>query len=242
MDKPTNHVCIGIQARSTSTRFPGKVFELIGGKEMLRHVRDAAENCAFNLNRRSHSTGIRVTYAILCPEGDPIRDRYEGSSLVILGSETDVLSRYVDYAKRLNADYVVRITGDCPMLPGHLIAKHITTAVANSYDYCSNVDAFVRTSIDGHDVEVFSRRALAWADENAKTDSLREHVTQVMRTPEFRESFRSGSVQGFVDLSHVKFSVDTPDDLERVRVEYSRVQEKLKRAFSFFGKSNAHRY
>jgi spore coat polysaccharide biosynthesis protein SpsF (cytidylyltransferase family) len=233
-------VCIGIQARSTSARFPGKVFEIIAGKEMLRHVVDAADKCAFYLNRNSHRSGIEVSHVVLCPKGDPIKQRYETRAMVMEGPEDDVLTRYYTMANRLDADYVVRITGDCPLVPPYLITKHIKVTIANEYDYCSNVDEGARTAIDGYDVEVMSRRALEWANENAKEPSQREHVTTIMRTKAFESQFKCGAVVNFLNHAHVKLSVDTVDDLEAVRVELERVSKRVEAARSKFGKSHVH--
>jgi spore coat polysaccharide biosynthesis protein SpsF (cytidylyltransferase family) len=233
-------VCIGIQARSTSSRFPNKVFEVIAGKEMLRHVVDAVDKCAFYLNRNSHRSGVEVSHVILCPKGDPIKAKYETRTAVMEGPEDDVLTRYYIMANRMDADYIVRITGDCPLVPPYLISKHIKVAIANEYDYCSNVDEGYRTAIDGYDVEVVSRRALEWANENAKEPRDREHVTTILRTQKFTESFKCGLVVNFLNQSHVKLSVDTLDDLEAVRVESDRVNKNIEKARAKFGRNHVH--
>lgn len=233
-------VCVGIQARSTSARFPGKVFEQIAGKEMLRHVVDAVDKCAFYLNRNSHRSGVEVSHVILCPRGDPIKQKYETRTMVLEGPEDDVLTRYYVMANRLSADYIVRITADCPLIPPYLITKHIKVAIANEYDYCSNVDEAYRTAIDGYDVEVMSRRALEWAHENAKEPGDREHVTKIMRTKAFKDSFKCGIVVNFLNQAHIKLSVDTVDDLEAVRVENERVAKNLERARAEFGRNHVH--
>lgn len=236
-------VCIGIQARSTSHRFPGKVFELIDGKEMLRHVVDAADKSAFYMNRTTHKTGISVSYTVLCPKGDPVKAKYETRVAVIEGPEQDVLTRYLMLAKRMSADYAVRITGDCPLVPPFLITKHIKIAIQNQYDYCSNVHPDYRTAIDGYDVEVISRRALDWAHLNASEPADREHVTTILRTAKFSEApekFKSGHVTGYLNQSHIKLSVDTEDDLEAVRVEHERLRNRVEPARGKYGKSHVH--
>jgi spore coat polysaccharide biosynthesis protein SpsF len=237
------HVCIGIQARSTSARFPRKVFELIGGKPMLRHVIDTCDKSAFYTNRHTLYSKIRVSIAILCPYKDEIVRNFGTRGLPIIeGPEQDVLSRYALMAKSLEADYIVRVTADCPLLPHYLITKHIKLAVVNEYDYCSNVDEKVRTAIDGHDVEVISRRALEWADRHAQDPSLREHVTQILRSNQVPQDFKRGAVIGFLNQSHIKLSVDTPEDLERVRIEYERAKNPAETAEALFGKHHVHKF
>lgn len=233
-------VVIAIQARSGSSRFPRKAFELIDGKPVLRHVIDAADRCAFYMNRHTFRSKIQVSYAVLCPYKDEIKHTFNSRAMVIEGPEDDVLLRYRIAMERLKADYVVRITGDCPLIPPYLITKHIKVAVANGYDYCSNVDENCRTAIDGHDVEVMSRRALEWADENAKDPAQREHVTLALRQGGLPEDFKIGHVLGHLDQSHIKLSIDTPDDLERVRVEYERAKRMHANAEQMNGRNNAH--
>lgn len=236
------HVCIGIQARSTSTRFPGKINELICGDAMLKHVVGLVDKSAFYLNRHSHKTGLRVSHAVLVPTGDPIKRDYATRTMVIEGEEHDVLSRYVKMADVLGATHIVRITADCPLLPDALVTAHIKKAIANDYDYLSNVDPKFRTFPDGYDVEVISRRALDWANEHAKEPEDREHVTTICRTGRFEEQFRVGHVVARADQSHVKWSVDSMDDLERVRVEMDRMKKKKAAAQDYFGRENVHTY
>lgn len=241
MAKEIQNVCIGIQARSTSSRFPRKVFELIGDKPMLSHVIEACDKSSYYLNRYSASSGIRASYAVLIPKGDPIRAAFGGKSAIIEGEEDDVLSRYVFMAERLDAQYIVRVTSDCPLIPPYLITKLIKIAVSNQYDYCSNVDPKYRTALDGHDVEVISRRALDWTNENAAPGYEREHVSPIMRTRRFQDQFTTGFVVGHLNHSHLKLSVDTPDDLERVRVEYERLKDVIAAAEGLVGRSHVHR-
>lgn len=233
-------VSIGIQARSTSERFPRKVFELIGGKPMLLHVIGAADRCAFYMNRKSIEKQIEVNFFVLCPHGDEIAQAFNSKARVIEGDEFDVLSRYVSMMNLADADYVVRITGDCPLIPAELITKHIQIATINRYDYLSNVDPEYRTSIDGHDVEVVSRAAMDWLNQNAKEPFHREHVTTLLRTDKAPSYFKVGAVQNSLDQSNRMLSVNTMDDLERVRAEFEMRDSKRKRAIAKYGKENVH--
>ncbi len=233
-------VDIGIQARSTSQRFPGKCFELIGKEMLLQHVINRAKGSAGYINANTHRSGILVRVSLLIPQGDEIGKVFRDKAFIIEGEENDVLGRYTKMAERMKSDFVVRITGDCPLIPSSLITKHIQTAVKNGYDYFSNVDESCRTAPDGHDVEVFSKRALDWLGFTSRgTD--REHVTTLFRreTPEWA---KVGHIINDMDLSHLKISVDTMEDLERVRQVWSEPETKLKVALEKAGKSNAHRY
>lgn len=236
-----NKVVIGIQARSTSKRFPNKVFERIGGKEMLRHVLDAANNSIYYINKNSHITSLNASVAVVCPVGDPIKKRYKPFVAVVEGPEDDVLTRYMKLLQTYNADFIVRITADCPLIPKFLISKMIKTAVINRYDYFSNVDERFRSTLDGYDIEVISSAALKWADKNATDPRDREHVTTIIRTDKFTSSgFTQGFVTNYLNQSQVKLSVDTPEDLERVRAEYDRIYRSTEKAREYFGRMNVH--
>lgn len=233
-------VVIGIQARSTSKRFPGKVFEMIGDKSVLQHVIHAALGASLYLNHTMKKNGVYTMFALAIPEGDRIGSAYPNTCMVE-GPESDVLSRYALLAEKFDADYMVRITGDCPLLPSPLITKHVKVALKNEYDYVSNVHEAIRTSLDGVDVEVFSRRFLDWADETATMPSDREHVTTLMRR-EPPEWAKFGHVVSYLSMANVKLSVDTPEDLERVRAAYAEIQRALKTAEKMHGKISIHRY
>jgi spore coat polysaccharide biosynthesis protein SpsF len=233
-------VVIGIQARSTSKRFPGKVFEMIGDKSVLQHVLHAALGSSLYLNNTMRRSGVYTMFALAIPQGDRIAKAFPNACMVE-GPENDVLKRYVMLAQKFSADYIVRITGDCPLLPSPLITKHIKVALKNAYDYVSNVHEEFRTSLDGFDVEVFSRKMLDWADQTASIPSDREHVTTFMRRhpPEWA---KIGHVINYISMANVKLSVDTPEDLERVRVAYNEIKRALKTAEELHGKAALHRF
>lgn len=236
-------VCIGIQARSTSTRFPRKAFESIGGIPLLSHVIEACRSSAVHLNRYAYKSGMSIQVALLIPHGDEIGPAFRHHKVLIIdGDDADVLSRYKKMEQRMDADYIVRVTGDCPLIPPFLISKAITTATKNQLDYCSNVDENLRTAIDGFDVEVLSKRALVWLNENAKEPKDREHVTTFIRSGQAPKDFKFGHLIGPVDLSNMKLSVDTLEDLERVRAQYDRITQARAKAESLHGQGSLHRY
>lgn len=230
---------IGIQARSTSTRLPNKISEFIGRKTMLAHVIDSCNKAARYLNNWN-SKNILVEVAVLIPENDPIKSRVSSDVSIIEGPENDVLSRYVTAGRQSDADYICRVTADCPLIPHYVISKMLTLAVMNAYDYVSNVDERCRTAPDGVDCEVFSKIALEYLDKNA-FGTHREHVTTLIRerNPEF---LSQGCVVNFFDLSKTKLSVDTDEDLARVRKEDEQVTKAYEKAVKLFGRQCVHRF
>ncbi len=229
-------VIIGIQARSGSTRLPRKAFELISGKTMLDRVIEACKKAAVYSGARE-SLSIRV--AVLTPVDDPIVDVFRGRCDILQGPEQDVLTRYRMALDRYDADFVVRITGDCPMIPPYMISRLVSLAVANGYDYISNVDPRFRTSLDGVDCEVVSARLVKSLHELAVSAEDREHVTTMARR-EPPDWANVGAVVSHFDHSHIKLSVDTPDDLERVREAFSAADAKYRGAINTYGQTKVH--
>ncbi len=245
MDRATK-VSIGIQARSTSERFPNKISQYIGQKMVIEHVIDSCRSCADYINRYAFSNHVSCGVYVLIPKNDPIKDILRiDHDLIIEGDEKDVLSRYMQMAKETDADFVVRVTADCPLIPSFLIYKCINVAIKAGFDYFSNVgDApeTLRTAIDGHDVEVMNRKALDYAFNNSFEQSHREHVTSVLRDDGLPPFIRRGILIGHNDLSQIKLSLDTETDLKKIRDEYESVESKVASAKMKYGKSSVHRY
>lgn len=232
-NEPVPTLAIGIQARSSSSRFPRKVWEMIGSKMMIEHVIDACTSSSEYISRFGLKNRIDSKVYLLVPDGDDLIDfhyrplHYSLKKLLgepITGPEKDVLRRYINLKEKTNCDYFVRVTGDCPLIPPEMITKAIYSAVLNKLDYCSNVHEKLRTHPDGYDVEVISKKALEWADKNAISESDREHVTTILRSDLVPDTFKFGHVVGGLFYGK-KISVDTKEDLEVVREIYKKRQE-----------------
>lgn len=214
-------VLIGIQARSTSKRFPGKVFEKLGNKMLLQHVIDNCLNPARHMNNVRDKSGISAEVALLIPKGDEIKARFKDCN-IYEGSEDDVLERYYNAAMASGSDYVVRVTGDCPLIPPPIITKCINSCVRNKLDYVSNV--IVKVYPDGFDCETFTFDALEKAHLTTKDKYDREHVTPWIH----RQNFKFGHLIPFslADLNQ-KFSVDTEEDLLRVKESWHKIDDAV---------------
>jgi spore coat polysaccharide biosynthesis protein SpsF len=219
-------VSIIIQARSTSTRFPGKIFAKIGPKQVLQHVLDACYNSSAYINKYTNKHGIVCGVAIAVPENDPLIPHYR-THKIFQGPEDDVLGRYVQAADKMRSDYIVRITSDCPFVPPYIISKAINIAVSDHVDFLTNADPIHRTTPDGHDVQVMSARMLKWLDENSKTPAQREHVTTLLLEREPPADFVQAQIVGFADYSAIKLSVDTPEDLKRITEMYEKIYQSV---------------
>ncbi len=189
-------VCVVIQARLGSTRFPNKILADLDGKPLIQHVVERARQ-------------IRgVDDVIVAVSDTPTKDAIEALGLAVrvvrpAVPPDDVLGRYAAVACQFPShDVFVRVTGDCPLLDSEIASDTLAEFFAGGHTYWSNLkDGYV----DGTDVEVFTRDRLLEADREAKTSDEREHVTLWMRGGEI------------VTPDPVKLSVDTEEDLARVR-------------------------
>lgn len=190
-----------VQARMGSSRLPGKVLEKIAGKSVI-------ELLLKRLNRSSKLDQILVATSTN-EENDPLCKEIEqlGHSH-FRGSEHDVLGRFYNAAKYTNADVVVRITGDCPVVDANVVDQVIATYLKSDVDYASNVSP--PTFPDGLDVEVFSYEALEKAHFNATESFDREHVTPFIRNG----NFRTANFEGSQDLSAIRMTLDEAADLK----------------------------
>jgi spore coat polysaccharide biosynthesis protein SpsF len=195
-----------VQARMTSTRLPGKVLLPLAGEPMLTRLVE-------RLRRVQRADGIVVATTTNATD-DPIAVLCEQLCVPChRGSEHDVLSRYADAARLHGADVVVRITSDCPLIDPALIDRVIATHEDGDSDYVSNM--LPATWPYGMAVEVFSAAALAQAHAEATQPAEREHVTPFIYW--HPERYRLRNVDSPVDLSHHRWTVDTPEDYELVR-------------------------
>jgi glutamate-1-semialdehyde aminotransferase/spore coat polysaccharide biosynthesis protein SpsF (cytidylyltransferase family) len=202
-----------IQARLGSTRLPRKVLADICGKPMLAHVVERV---------RLARTAQQVVVATTTATHDNELAQFCAANKIecFRGDENDVLDRFFQAAKKYNADIVVRITADCPLIDPQVIDRITEIFARENVDYASN--AIEPTYPDGLDTEVFSFAALERAWREAKKTSEREHVTPYLRNS---GKFRVRNVTNELGTSFAneRWTVDEPVDLEFVRAIYKNM-------------------
>lgn len=191
-----------VQARMSSTRFPKKVMQPICGKPMIGLL----------LERLSKSN--KIEQIILATTDDNSCDSlaYYVNKLgyeVYRGNEDDVLDRYYQAAKKVQADLVVRVTGDCPLIDPEQVDEVILKFLESDVDYVAN--NVPPTYPDGLDTEVFTFKALEIAWNQAKEPQQREHVTPFIRES---DQFSLINITHSTDLSNERWTVDEPEDFE----------------------------
>jgi len=190
-----------VQARMGSTRLPGKVLKSIVNKPMI-------ELLLTRLSKSSELDDIIVA-ASEETENDKLQSVVESLGYKCTrGSEKNVLNRFYQSAKEVDADVIVRITGDCPLVDSNLVDECIQGYKSNKVDYFSNVDP--ASYPDGLDIEVMSFESIKRANNETDSDFDREHVTPYIRNS---DSFSKSSMSYTEDLSSQRWSVDEPEDL-----------------------------
>ncbi len=191
-----------VQARMGSTRLPNKVMKPIGGIPMI-------EVLLARLARAREIDEVMVATSVdACNQ--PLFDHVVALGFKCYrGSENDVLDRYVQAARLANADVVVRITGDCPLVDPALVDEAIRLFKTSQADYFSNVSP--PTFPDGLDIEVFTAQALEKAARETALPFDREHVTPYLRT---NSQYRQAGLQHDDDLSGLRWTVDESADYE----------------------------
>ena len=190
------------QARYSSSRLPGKVLLKLGDTTVLD----------LHLQRIRHSKKIDelIVATTMEKESDEIiKIAKSNNCLVYQGNLDDVLDRFYQAVKNTNADYIVRLTSDCPIIDPAYIDDLITVFLEKNVDYACN--CLKPTLPDGMDAEIFTIAALEYAWLNAQKKSEREHVTPYIRDC---GKFKIYSLEYENDLSKYRLTLDTKEDYE----------------------------
>lgn len=195
-----------VQARMTSTRLPGKVLKEVLGRPLLEYQIERL--------RRIKSADEIVIATTVNDTDQPIVDLCNRLAVhYYRGSEEDVLSRYYEAAVKYRADIVVRVTSDCPLIDPEVCDNAIGWFLQHwqEYDYLQLVQC-----PRGLDTEVFSYKVLKECFNQANERPDREHVTTFIyrRHP---ERYRIKYLNFPQELSHYRWTVDTPEDFELVK-------------------------
>jgi spore coat polysaccharide biosynthesis protein SpsF len=226
-----------IQARYGSTRLPGKILMEINHKPILYYVINQVQN-----SKKIDNLVIATPKKTQDDQIAKLVDSYGVE--VFRGSENDVLDRYYQCAKNYNADIIVRVTSDCPLIDPNLIDRCIMEFEKNEYDYISNTNKLEDDSWIYHlngfplgfGVEVFSFDALEKAWKNAKKPSEREHVTQYI--PNNPKMFKIGVIENSDDFSDIHLSIDHKLDFNLIKIVIEHFPDheifNLEKIISFF--------
>ena len=196
------NVLVIVQARMSSSRFPGKVLSLLNGVHLIE----------FQLQRIKKSRLVTDVVVAISEDAtdDPLAVFLSNQKQeFVRGSLNNVLARYLKAIELYNPDIVVRLTGDCPLVMPEMIDELIDALRTSKADYASNTMS--GSFPDGLDVEVFYPKTLSRVNALPLTAAEREHVTLGIYTRP--ETFRVLSIDSPLNLNELRLTVDYPDDL-----------------------------
>ena len=208
-------ITVIIEARTGSSRLPNKVVAEIEGKPMIFYVIDRIKQI---------KSVEQIILATTQEENDKILTEIAKQNSIgsFVGDSIDVLDRGYQCALQNNADPIIRITGDCPLIDLDIVEEMLEFYLKNNYDYVSN--RINPKYPDGLDVEIYSFNTLQMAAQNAKWSSERELVTTyITKNP---KNFKIFSYENQEDLSEYRWTVDEQKDLEFIRKIYSIMKPK----------------
>ena len=205
MEFKKNKVLAIIQARYSSSRFPGKVLKIINKKTLL-------EILIKRLSKSKYISKIIVACSLNDKDSKIIDICKKLKIDYFAGSENNVLDRFYKSAKKSKIENIVRITGDCPLIDSEIVDIVIKNFFLNKVDYASNTNP--PTFPDGLDVEIFKFNALENAYLNVKNDHEREHVTPyIIKNKEFQKV----NLKNSQDISWLRLTLDEERDFQVIK-------------------------
>ncbi|MBU2511634.1 glycosyltransferase family protein [bacterium] len=206
-----------IQARMGSSRLPGKILLPLAGKPAISHV--------FERVKKIKNVDQVVLLTSTSSKENPLielcrKQNYE----VFRGSENDVLDRYYQAAVFYEADIIVRITGDCPLIDPIESSKVVQKLQATAADYCSNTNPPFLP--DGLDTEAFTFDALKRAWHSAVLQQEREHVTLLMYSNP--KVFSVQSITNISNQSGFRLTLDEKQDYTVLKIVFDHLKAERK--------------
>jgi spore coat polysaccharide biosynthesis protein SpsF len=202
-----------IQARIGSTRLPCKMMLSLHGRPVIEWV-------VHRVSSAKRLDGVVV--AIPDTHNDDILYHFLKNSLnigIFRGSEHDVLKRFLNAARYVQADYVVRICADNPLVSGEAIDDLIQFFLEHPCDYAYNQGDGGRTNTypDGFGAEIVSFSILEWLDTHARDTRYREHcLSYIMDYPDQFSIKTFDPPDSRIACPWQKFDLDTLDDYYRL--------------------------
>ncbi|MEM3006428.1 MAG: glycosyltransferase family protein [Candidatus Nitrosotenuis sp.] len=205
-----------IQARMSSTRLAGKVMLPLINKPILWHIHHRFKKC--NVDQICIATSTN-------PNDDQIEKFAANENIrVFRGSENLVLDRLISTAEKFHADAIVRITADCPLFDPQIVNEMISIYKNHQkIDFVSNT--IERTFPDGLDSEIMSLDFLYKLSDKLKDPFYREWFPAYI--VENCNRFNYVNFKNKENLSHLRWTVDFPEDYEFVKIVYEELFPNL---------------
>ncbi|HEU4732914.1 MAG TPA: glycosyltransferase family protein [Kofleriaceae bacterium] len=209
-------VVVVIQARTGSTRLPGKVLLPAAGAPLLARMVERVRAA----RTPSH---IVVATTTLAADDEVAALARAAGAMVVRGHPTDLLDRHVAAARATGAEAIAKIPSDCPLIDPAVIDRVIeafaSLSALDGVDYVSNLHPV--TWPDGFDVEVMTRGALETAWREATRPLEREHTTPFLWDNPDRFVCHNVRWEGGADhAASCRLTLDYPEDYVVIRGIY----------------------
>ena len=197
-----------IQARTGSTRLPGKVLMEAGGKTMLGHLIERAN--------RARSLDEVIVATSTNPENDAIEEECVklGAGCFRTTSENDVLNRYLQAIRWITADTAVRITGDSILMDPQIIDYVTGQFHSGKYDCATNYST--KTFPTGFSLSVFTEESLGILNDMELSERDREHVILAYLNNKDRFKVLEVKAPDKWNAYPLSLALDTQDDFELI--------------------------
>lgn len=207
-----------VQARSGSSRLPGKIGATIGDRSLLAWV----------VARLQGATRVdRIVVATTVESGDDATVA-EAVALGVdhyRGPVDDVLARFAGAMERFPSTVVCRVTADNPLYDPATIDMMIDAHVAEGADYTGASGPVPL----GTTVEIVSAKALLTAHRETDDPHCREHVTPYLYTHPERFRLLRVAPASYLAGRKERLTVDTDEDMRLMRTLYARLTERGER-------------
>ncbi len=210
-------IVVIIQARMSSTRFPGKVMQDVLGKPLLIHQ--------YERIARSKLKSLIVVATSTDTSDEPIAGLCKSYNIHFFRGElNNLLDRHYQAGLAYGADAIVKIPSDCPLISPQVIDRVLAKFIElyPRIDYVSNLHP--ASYPDGNDVEIINMDALSYVWQNASKNFELEHTTPyIWENPDL---FRIENViwETGLDLSKShRFTIDYPEDYQFIKAIYEKL-------------------
>lgn len=208
------HIVVVCQARMGSSRLPNKVMLPLAGAPLLQRFIE-------RVSRARHAHTVVVATTMRSEDGAIMGLADSLGYNWYRGHTTDLLDRTFHAALAHDADVVVKIPSDCPLIDPEIIDVVVERFLERypNIDYMSNLHP--ATWPDGNDVEVMSMKALHQAYVTAKAPHEREHTTPWLW--DGNDQIRKGNVLNPDGCDHsmqYRWTIDYQEDYKFIRAVY----------------------
>jgi len=204
-------VLVVVQARMSSTRMPGKILRPLGGRPLLVRMLERV---------RAARTPFELLVATTTESVDDpvVAVAAQAGVQTVRGHATDLLDRHIQATRSVDADAVVKIPSDCPLIDPAVIDRIIGAFLDDpTYDYVSNLHP--ATWPDGYDVEVMSRAAIETAHREADRPHEREHTTPFLWDRPERFRIKNVTWDRDLQMTH-RLTIDYPEDYALIQAVF----------------------